>query len=206
MQSAGLATCHPLNQHPIVPCPDEVIRNMIFDGTLGQELDASLTEALQFYGEREDEDGVERYYKAARRYNSGAMITTPDLGVGSTNCYASDVANWLVGGMYRNGRSGCAYRNENKSTEDDDNAGSNSHNATPDTKGRTVKGEPDGDVGIWDRGITGAAANCKVWYVPARGETCEDVPLDSGMLLQLNVLLKGDCTNLWASYAYCVLV
>lgn len=134
------------------------------------------------------------------------MITTPDLGVGSTSCYASDVANWLVGGMYRDGRSGCAYRNDKKSIKDDENPVANNHNATPDSIGKIVEGDPDGDVGIWDRGITGAAANCVVWYVPARGETCGNVPVDFGTLRQLNSLLNGDCTNLWAGYAYCVLV
>lgn len=38
------------------------------------------------------------YYRAARLYNSGAIDPSGDLGKGSaTHCYASDVANRLVG-------------------------------------------------------------------------------------------------------------
>lgn len=38
------------------------------------------------------------YYRAARLYNSGAIDPSGDLGKGSaTHCYASDIANRLVG-------------------------------------------------------------------------------------------------------------
>ena len=46
-------------------------------------------------------DGIEyaeAYYRAARQYNSGAIDPSGDLGQGSaTHCYASDIANRLVG-------------------------------------------------------------------------------------------------------------
>ena len=46
-------------------------------------------------------DGIEyaeAYYRAARQYNSGDIDTSGDLGKGSaTHCYASDMANRLVG-------------------------------------------------------------------------------------------------------------
>jgi hypothetical protein len=48
-----------------------------------------------------DVDGIdyaEAYYRAARLYNSGAIDDSGDLGKGSaTHCYASDIANRLVG-------------------------------------------------------------------------------------------------------------
>lgn len=48
-----------------------------------------------------DVDGIdyaEAYYRAARLYNSGAIDESGDLGKGSaTHCYASDIANRLVG-------------------------------------------------------------------------------------------------------------
>ena len=41
---------------------------------------------------------AEAYYRAARLYNSGEIDPSGDLGKGSaTHCYASDIANRLVG-------------------------------------------------------------------------------------------------------------
>ena len=41
---------------------------------------------------------AEAYYRAARLYNSGEIDDSGDLGKGSaTHCYASDLANRLVG-------------------------------------------------------------------------------------------------------------
>ena len=41
---------------------------------------------------------AEAYYRGARLYNSGAIDDSGDLGKGSaTHCYASDIANRLVG-------------------------------------------------------------------------------------------------------------
>jgi len=41
---------------------------------------------------------AEGYYRAARLYNSGAIDESGDLGKGgATHCYASDLANRLVG-------------------------------------------------------------------------------------------------------------
>jgi hypothetical protein len=48
-----------------------------------------------------DVEGIEyaeAYYRGARLYNSGAIDASGDLGKGSaTHCYASDIANILVG-------------------------------------------------------------------------------------------------------------
>jgi len=41
---------------------------------------------------------AEAYYRGARLYNSGAIDASNDLGKGSaTHCYASDLANRLMG-------------------------------------------------------------------------------------------------------------
>lgn len=48
--------------------------------------------------EVENIEYAEAYYRAARLYNSGAIDDSDDLGKGSaTHCYASDIANRLVG-------------------------------------------------------------------------------------------------------------
>lgn len=61
--------------------------------------------------EQKDVDGIEyaeAYYRAARLYNSGAIDDSGDLEKGSaTHCYASDIANRLVG--WTDSGSTCTY-------------------------------------------------------------------------------------------------
>ncbi|OAL47883.1 hypothetical protein IQ07DRAFT_601920 [Pyrenochaeta sp. DS3sAY3a] len=54
--------------------------------------------------------------------------------------------------------------------------------------------------------MEGAAAGCKKYYTPVKGETCQDAPIDFATLRSLNALLNDVCTNLWAGYQYCVAV
>ncbi|KAI2483071.1 hypothetical protein Ptr902_05388 [Pyrenophora tritici-repentis] len=104
MQTAGHASCHPSNAEPMSQCPNNMIGDMINEGTMGRGSGMNLRDALSAF----NDEGATKYYKAARRYNPGAGVTSMDMGVGSTPCYASDVANWLVGGMYsRDGKTGC---------------------------------------------------------------------------------------------------
>ncbi|KAL7774355.1 hypothetical protein CFE70_005267 [Pyrenophora teres f. teres 0-1] len=198
MQTAGRASCHPLYAKPLMPCPDTIIVDMIAEGTMGTGLGMSLKEALSAFA---DEEGPAKYYKAARRYNSGPGVTTPDLGVGSTNCYASDVANWLIGGMYSpEGKSGC----------DNANVGMHQLDARrsldlPYREGHVVGGGHRLDSGVWDRNVTGAVENCALWYVAGSGETCSHAPSSVPTLLYLNKMLKEeDCSSLRAGYAYCI--
>jgi hypothetical protein len=76
------------------PCPQAQILQMIKDGTLGTSGGDGLQ---QTYGKSPGSD-AQKYYQAARMYNSGSL-NKADLGDGisATNCYASDVANRLAG-------------------------------------------------------------------------------------------------------------
>ena len=57
-------------------------------------------------GAAANNDGAQAYYVAARIYNSGSVAPGGDLGAGAaTHCYASDVANRLVGWV--EAESGC---------------------------------------------------------------------------------------------------
>lgn len=89
MQGAGTASCHSLAQGPVSPCPTSKIRDMIHEGTAGQGLRTSLKESLDAFSTTTDDS---KYYKAARRYNSGSQVTNPNLGHSATACYASDIA------------------------------------------------------------------------------------------------------------------
>lgn len=81
----------------LTPCPDDQILGMITDGVSGTVKGNGLAGAIT----SSDEDGVEfaqAYYRAARFYNSGIIDSSGDLEKGTaTHCYASDVANRLVG-------------------------------------------------------------------------------------------------------------
>jgi hypothetical protein len=100
MQSCnGSGTCNDgvsQNGNVQTPCPDSEITQMIQDGVDGADGGscAGLVQDLQKAGTSD----VSQYYIAARLYNSGSVDSSNlDDGLGSTPCYASDVANRLTG-------------------------------------------------------------------------------------------------------------
>ncbi|KAL1799999.1 hypothetical protein ACET3X_000341 [Alternaria dauci] len=213
MQGAGTATCHPLGQSPISPCPANDIRAMIREGTSGEGLRTSLKESLDAFSATTDDS---KYYKAARRYNSGSQVTNPNLGHGATACYASDIANRLIKPF---GESSCDNNavvglTMTAGHEGNDSENNNSENQEIDLdRHQTVNKQPapnevsdvsGGDGGILDNNITGAAAGCIKYYTPAKGVTCESAPVAFATLRQLNSKLKDDCSNLRSGYQYCM--
>ncbi|KAJ5403237.1 hypothetical protein N7509_003108 [Penicillium cosmopolitanum] len=86
---------------PVSPCPYETIHGMISDGTTGT---GGLKNCLTQY---KDSEESATYYRAARCYNSGSVASNGNLGDGitSTNCYATDIANRLLG--WATGTSNC---------------------------------------------------------------------------------------------------
>ncbi|TVY71428.1 hypothetical protein LSUE1_G009850, partial [Lachnellula suecica] len=76
------------------PCPSSEITQMITDGTAGTTSGDGLQQCITQSGATDDS----KYYKAARIYNSGSIASTKNLGAGvATHCYASDIANRLLG-------------------------------------------------------------------------------------------------------------
>ena len=76
------------------PCPKDKIEGMIRDGTSGTDDGDGLVQCLNGSG-KED---VSAYYRAARCYNSGSVAESGVLEEGvATHCYASDIANRLLG-------------------------------------------------------------------------------------------------------------
>ncbi|KAL7954027.1 hypothetical protein V8C34DRAFT_317631 [Trichoderma compactum] len=82
----------------ISPCPAATISLMINDGVAGTSEGPGLEKLLSQAKGQVHNDGSQAYYAASRLYNSGsADYTNLDNGLGSTACYASDVANRLTG-------------------------------------------------------------------------------------------------------------
>lgn len=86
------------------PCPESQILQMIVDGVEGTQAGPGLKTLLAEEGGKSD---VASFYKAARAYNSGTVASSGNLGQGgATHCYASDIANRLLG--WTDGPSLCA--------------------------------------------------------------------------------------------------
>lgn len=86
------------------PCPENTILQMIKDGVEGTSSGPGLKTLVAQEGGTKD---VASFYKAARAYNSGAVAPSGNLGQGTaTHCYASDIANRLLG--WTEGSSLCA--------------------------------------------------------------------------------------------------
>ena len=76
------------------PCPDEVILQMVREGSGGTHEGDGLAQAMN----RADVGGATAFYQAARIYNSGSLDPSGRLEAGgATHCYASDIANRLKG-------------------------------------------------------------------------------------------------------------
>ncbi|KAJ5394745.1 hypothetical protein N7509_000003 [Penicillium cosmopolitanum] len=68
---------------------------MILDGVEGTPAGPGLKALIAQEGGSTD---VASFYKAARAYNSGTVASSGNLGQGiATHCYASDIANRLLG-------------------------------------------------------------------------------------------------------------
>ncbi|KAI7973351.1 hypothetical protein EIK77_002290 [Talaromyces pinophilus] len=93
----GKGTCN--TGVPLSPCPSDEITQMITDGTTGTVDGPGLQQLLQEAASpKYGASGATMYYLAARMYNSGSIAPDGNLGQGgATACYASDVANRLLG-------------------------------------------------------------------------------------------------------------
>ena len=76
------------------PCPKTQIHQMIEDGVAGTSAGDGLKQLL----DAAKGDGAQKFYQAARMYNSGSLDPSGNLGQGvATHCYSSDIANRLTG-------------------------------------------------------------------------------------------------------------
>lgn len=80
------------------PCPASQITQMIRDGASGTSSGDGLKQTLAKAQSATGDNGSRKFYAAARLYNSGsADYSNLNNGLGSTPCYATDVANRLTG-------------------------------------------------------------------------------------------------------------
>lgn len=92
----GQGTCNPGT--PVSPCPADEITQMIKDGTMGTADGDGLQQLLAQAASEYKASGAQAYYLAARMYNSGSINADGNLGdTSATACYATDVANRLLG-------------------------------------------------------------------------------------------------------------
>jgi len=90
---AGPGTCDGVS-----PCPQEQITQMVTDGVAGTAAGPGLASLINNAQTTLGTSSAQAFYAAARLYNSGsADYTNLDDGITSTACYASDVANRLLG-------------------------------------------------------------------------------------------------------------
>jgi hypothetical protein len=76
------------------PCPKSQINQMIEDGVAGTSSGDGLKQLL----DAAKGNGAQKFYQAARMYNSGSLDKSGNLGLGvATHCYSSDIANRLTG-------------------------------------------------------------------------------------------------------------
>ncbi|KAJ4292092.1 hypothetical protein N0V90_009991 [Kalmusia sp. IMI 367209] len=204
MQSfQGTHSCNP-DGNGINPCPYDMIKGMIQDGA-GVGREAGLTQSLA--GAKAED--VSKYYKASRIYNSGSVDPSGNLGAGiATHCYASDVANRLIG-WTDNEAHGC----EEGSIGGVTGGAPNSAPAGPSDGGETQT-PPDtttpppttggGEAQPTGEKFSGAAANCSKWYTVKSGDGCASTGVDMATLTSLNTGLSADCSNLWLGSSYCI--
>lgn len=172
----------------IDPCPASTIYGMIQDGVGGtpsgdglaaimDQLQAgNATNELNFGN---DTSQTQMYYRAARMYNSGSISPTGDLGLGvATHCYASDIANRLLGWVFA--PSTCTLNSVVQAA----------YSAPP----------------SWSTGnsTTTTTPSC---VVAEPGDTCDVVAGELGVstsaFLAANPSIDAECTNLLAGFTYC---
>lgn len=89
----GQGTCAGVN-----PCPASQITQMIKDGVAGTSSGDGLQQTLAQARGATGDSASRSFYAGARIYNSGsADYSNLNNGLGSTACYATDVANRLTG-------------------------------------------------------------------------------------------------------------
>lgn len=202
MQSAGTASCA-----GITPCPSSTIAQMIHEGTAGEGLRTTLKNSLEYF-ERQGITDDSKWYKAARMYNAGPSMNAGNLGIGPTQCYASDIANRLIAPFGDSRCDSSVIASLTGTAGRTGGAGSNGN--TPSTPAPSTPQVPSSESPSWEAPaapvIEGSSGKCKKYYTPVAGDTCQSVPLGFAELRALNPQLNAECTNLWAGYAYCIAV
>ena len=211
MQSfQGVHSCNP-NGQGVVPCPYDQIKGMIADGA-GMNSEVGLKWGIQQAGT----DDVSKYYKASRIYNSGSIAADGNLNGGiATHCYATDVANRLIGWTDADshdcdentiGSVGAGSPNSAPAGTDDGSttAPPADNSAPPPASSPAPAPAAGGNASPSNPKYEQASTACTSWYDVKKGDSCASTGVDMTTLVSLNPGLQPDCMNLRADTAYCV--
>lgn len=202
------------NCYDISPCPPDMIKLMLMDGA-GQGRDFGLQQALTLF---EGSPEPAKFYRAARAYNAGpngVIVEHLEFG-GATRCYASDIANRLLGWTHRADRA-CPFDGAINIPSQTWSSASALKN-TPTFLGTMDKyssATSTSTLGIStsdsNRPLApGIHPQCKTFYLVQNGDNCKEVARTNGIsverLRELNTKLDVYCTNLWLGYSYCIAI
>jgi len=102
----GKGSCNTGPDGVLNPCPSSMIRQMVKDGVQGTDAvdgDGLVDLVAECHGE-----GAQKYYEAARKYNSGSSDSSNlDIAFTATPCYCTDIANRLT--TWAEGVSQCTF-------------------------------------------------------------------------------------------------
>lgn len=219
----GQGTCNPDNSNFQTPCPEATILKMVQEGA-GVGLEFGLTQAIDQAVTKYGAKGVDKYFKGMRIYNSGSLPASGNLGQGiATHCYASDIANRLMGWASEDkvcdeatiGNMGGSSGNGGETQPPTETPPPTNNNPQP-TNPQPTNPQPTNPQPSQPNHPTtdnpsspkaeGYDPNCKTWYEVKDGDTCESTGIAFDTLRKLNTKLDDKCSNLWLGYAYCASV
>jgi hypothetical protein len=198
----GSFSCNPAGVGT-VPCPADTITGMIREGA-GIGCAFGLKQAIAQSGAGD----VSKYYKGARIYNSGSIAPSGNLGDGiATHCYASDLANRLLGWCSDGsscdeatiGSVGGGSPVASDAQVDEPEERTEEHSEQPKQASYAT-----GDAHVSAPKAPGAAANCSKWYTVKPSDTCISTGVAFSTLRELNPSVNEKCSNLRAGSAYCI--
>lgn len=176
----------------LAPCPREAIRLMLMEGA-GKGRDYGLRQALDMY---DSVQSPRKFYLAARAYNAGphGVVAAHLEQGGATHCYASDIANRLLGWTDR-ANTTCSFDLRSKP------APSGAVELSSIAVGSIPPIAPTSQL------VSGTSKSCHRWHLVQAGDTCDRIGAmyntTFGRLREINPGLNAECTNLWLGYFYC---
>lgn len=152
----------------------------------------------------------------------------------ATHCYATDIANRVtgvvfasspcneetIGSLQTSEGGGSSNNSDDNETETPAPTQTPTQNETPATTpapstegtGPQEQEEPEKEETTTPTSSTssdapkvqGADPNCKKWFTPSKGDSCDKAGIDFAKFRSLNPMLDEKCSNMWAGYQYCI--
>lgn len=182
----------------ISPCPVNRIEQMLMEGA-GKNREFGLKQAVDLFKNISE---PAKFYRAARAYNAGPNgVVAENLEQGgATRCYASDIANRLLGWTHRADRvcpyDGATYVSSASMVASGNSTISSSRYASTTINCGNRQGTPV------------PLPNCKKYHMTVLNDTCDKVAstyqTSVEKLREFNPSLDANCTNLLLGYYYCI--